>query len=338
MFKKDNDLFVIAEIGGNHEGNFDYAKHLLAEAIESGAHAVKFQIYRADKIVSPVEGSDRNAHFKKFELKDEQFFELANIAKSAEVQFLASLWDSDSLATYDPILPMHKVGSGDLTNYPLLISLVRTGKPIIISTAMATLEEVNDTVAFVESVDPAIVSDGRLCIMHCVAMYGEPKDEFAELGAITALRDAFPGVPIGYSDHTIGTYACELAVALGVRTFEIHFTDDKTREFRDHQLSVTKDEMQEFIANARRAITLMGRGVKAPVESIETPERIQQFRRAVYFKRDLPAGHQVCEEDIVTLRPNVGIDARKFSSLLGRKLRVDKRAYEALAEEEFETT
>jgi N,N'-diacetyllegionaminate synthase len=134
--------FIIAEIGGNHEGNFDYAKKLLCDAADSGAHAVKFQTYVGDKIVSKVEGETRNKHFKKFELSNEQWLELIDLAQKEGIMFMSSVWDLDSLELVDPHVSVHKIGSGDLTNYPLIEKILAKEKPTLFSTAMATMEEV----------------------------------------------------------------------------------------------------------------------------------------------------------------------------------------------------
>ncbi|MCB0317153.1 MAG: N-acetylneuraminate synthase family protein [Bdellovibrionales bacterium] len=330
-FINSNEVFIIAEIGGNHEGDFNYAKKLLNEAIDSGAHAIKFQIYQGDKIVSKVEGPDRNKHFKKFELGYEQYKTLAKLAKDAGMHFMASLWDSDAIETFDPLIDIHKVGSGDFTNFPLLKKLANTNKPLILATAMCNLDDIRQTLNFIDSINPNLRKENKLCLMHCVAMYGDPKDEYAHLAAIKVLQEEFSDIHIGYSDHTLGNYACELAIAMGSRVIEVHFTDDKTREFRDHHLSITKDEMRDLLEKSKKIISLLGDFKKEPVQEIETKERIADFRRAVYLTKDVVAGTKITEEMLTTLRPNKGIDARSFYNLIGKKLIRDVNAYEALS-------
>lgn len=331
-------VFVIAEIGGNHEGDFDYARRLCSAATESGADAVKFQTYRADRIVSAVESPERHAHFKKFELSYEQFKELAEIVTGRGKIFMSSLWDTESLRELDSIIPIHKVGSGDVTNWPLLRALARTNKPLIISTAMSTLEEIRECVAFVRESNPALLTAGKLALLHCVAMYGEPKDEYAHLSAMRTLQEAFPDLPIGYSDHTVGTYACEVAASMGAQILEIHFTDDTQRAFRDHALSVTKEELTVLRERLDRIESLLGSPNKTPVANIETPERIREFRRALYLTRDCAKGTTIDGSVLTTLRPNIGIDARRYFDFVGRKLRVSRKAFEHLREEDFEPT
>jgi len=332
----DKEIFVIAEIGGNHEGDFEYAKKLLADAADSGAHAVKFQTYTPDKIVSKVENEVRNKHFGKFALSDEQFIELAELAKKKGIMFMSSIWDLDSLEVLDKYIEVHKVGSGDITNYPMLKALALKNKPLIIATAMSNLDEVRETVEFIRSVNPKLIEERKLVLLQCVAMYGEPKDEYAQLAVIETYRNEFPDVVIGYSDHTKGIFAAQHAVAMGARVLEIHFTDDKTREFRDHHFSVTKEEMRELMNNINRYEVMSGSSVKKPVLPIEDENRIWEFRRSCYFKVDMNAGETVSEENLTTLRPNKGIDARKYYELIGKKLKIDKKAFEALDYDDFE--
>jgi N,N'-diacetyllegionaminate synthase len=331
-----DEVFIIAEIGGNHEGNFEYAKKLLMDAASTGVHAVKFQTYKADKIVSKVENEARHKHFKKFELTLDQYKELAALAKKHKVMFMSSLWDEDAIADLGPYMTIHKVGSGDLTNYPLLEIIAKKNKPLIMSTAMTTLEEVKHAVDFINKVNPSLIKERKLVLLHCVAMYGEPKDEFANLQAMRVLQHAFPYIPIGYSDHTAGVYACELAIGMGASVIEKHFTDDKTREFRDHHLSANVEEMKNLVQKAKQIKKILGHHHKKPVESIETPERIKEFRRAVYLKQDAKKGTKLAKAMLITLRPNVGIDARKFYDVLGKKLKKDKKALEAIFEEDLE--
>jgi len=330
-------VFIIAEIGSNHEGNFEYAKKLLSDAVKCGVDAVKFQIYKGDKIVSKIESSERYNHFKRFELTDDEFIELAKLAEKKGILFMSSLWDIDAVHKFDPYLKIHKVGSGDLTNYPILEVIAKKNKPIILSTAMSTLEEIKDAVNFISMVNSNLIKNKKLILMHCVAMYGNPRDEYANLLSIRKLQDEFPNFIIGYSDHTRGIYACELAIAMGAKVIEKHFTDDKSREFRDHHIAADLEEMKELVKKARRIETLLGKYEKKPIEEIETPERIKEFRRAVYLKKDASAGTILTKENLITLRPNVGIDARRFYSILGKRLKKNKKAFEAIYEEDLES-
>ncbi|MCA9136339.1 MAG: N-acetylneuraminate synthase family protein [Planctomycetales bacterium] len=329
--------FVIAEIGGNHEGNFDYAIKLLHDAVEAGADAVKFQTYTPDRIVSKVESPERHKHFGRFALTLDQYISLAQECHRNGVQFMSSIWDMESVDALDEYIEVHKVGSGDLTNYPLLKRLVNTGKPIAIATAMANLSEVQETVAYLDSIDKKLISDGRLCVMHCVAMYGDPRDEYTNLRAIETLRRHLDDqIVIGYSDHTMGNVAVTAAVCMGARVIETHFTDDNTREFRDHHFAHTKESLAEFIEFCMRRELMLGDGIKQPVYKVETPRRIWEFRRACYLKRDMKAGEVLGTEDLTTLRPFEGIDARHYDDLIGKKLVRDVNAFQRLRWDDFE--
>jgi N-acetylneuraminate synthase/N,N'-diacetyllegionaminate synthase len=335
-----NDLpnpFLIAEIGGNHEGSLARAVELTQFAASSGAHAVKFQAYRPDGIVNRVLNPERNMHFKKFSLKPSEYVQLAQLCHSLGVEFMASLWDYEYVELLDPYIRVHKVGSGDLTNRPLLEILAKKNKSLCIATAMATMTEVADMVRFIDDVNPDLRESGHLCVMHCVAMYGEPLDRYANMGAIETLRQGLPSkVVIGYSDHTVGTTAIEIAVCMGAQIIEVHFTDDPKRDFRDHHLSKTRKELIEFIQFCERRKKMLGSGKKEPVSEIETEERIREFRRGVFLNRNMEAGEVISQEDLTTLRPNVGIGAVDFSLVVGRRLCVNKNALEPLSWHDFE--
>lgn len=331
------DPFVIAEIGGNHEGDFGRALALARAAAEAGAHAVKFQAYRPEGLVNVRLSPDRSAHFGRFALQPRDYETLAKECERLGVEFMASLWDEEFAEALGPFVKINKVGSGDLTNYPLVARLAATGKPLCVATAMATLEEVRALVRFVDEVAPDLRRDGKLCVMHCVATYGSPRDEYANLGAISTLRAALPeDVVVGYSDHTTGTVALELAVGMGARVIEAHFTDDPTREFRDHALSKTSEELKRFLGFCARRSRMIGHGRKEPVSDVETEARIREFRRGVYFSRDMTAGETASPENLVTLRPREGIEAAEYYSVLGRRLRRPKQRLEPLEWRDFE--
>ncbi len=328
--------FIIAEIGGNHEGSLGYAKELVIQAAESGADAVKFQTYFPEKIVSKIEDPDRYKHFSRFSLPIENYIELAELAKENNIMFMSSIWDPESVRALDDFIDIHKVGSGDITNYPLIREIISTGKPLIISTAMSTMREVDDTVKFIESARPDYANSNKLAILQCVAMYGQPKEEYANLSVITSLLQRFPNHTVGYSDHTLGNFAANIAVALGATILEVHFTDDKSREFRDHHISLTKEELIELRKNIHKTLTLLGEGEKIPVKEVETLERISEFRRSCYLKYDCQPGDLITEENLTTLRPNKGIDSRDYFKLLDKKLLVNKKAFEAIYWEDVE--
>jgi len=334
-FRGKNGVFIIAEIGGNHEGDFEYAKRLLQLASETGADAVKFQIYTADTLVNRFESPERYHHFKRFELTYEQYIELAEMAKELGIMFMASIWNREALEILNPYISIYKIGSGDLNTYEMIEATARTGKSIILSCGLATIEDIEDVIKYIESLDASYIRDKKLCLLQCTSMYPIPDCE-ANLNSMLLIRER-TGLPVGYSDHTVGSYACEIAAAMGAQVIEKHFTDRREgKEFRDHKISMTRDEMREFIAKIRQIKELQGVYDKRVMPSEIESGHLISFRRAVYLRRDLRAGMVLRRGDIISLRPNVGIDGRDYFNVLGKKLKVDKKAYGRLSWDELE--
>jgi len=328
-FKSKNDVYIIAEIGGNHEGDFEYAKKLTNLAIESGVDAIKYQIYTGDSLVNSKYDPDRNKHFKKFELTKEQYLYLAKMCKEANVTFMASVWDVEAFDWIDKYMPIYKVGSGDMTAYNLIKKMVLTGKPIILSTGLATLDEVKDVVKFVESIDKSYISEKKLALLQCTSMYPIP-DEDANLNVILTYKKEF-NLTIGYSDHTIGMEAVEIAVAMGAEIIEVHFTDSReNKTFRDHKVSATKDEIQALIKKIKKIKTLQGSFDKKPTKSEIESGHVKSFRRGIYAKHDIKKAKIINEEDLITLRPLVGIGAEEFYNIIETKAKKDFEKLESL--------
>jgi N-acetylneuraminate synthase/N,N'-diacetyllegionaminate synthase len=320
---------LIAEIGGNHEGNFDYAQRLTELAIESGADYVKFQLYRGDTLVSPAEAPDRNAHFKKFELTQEQHLQLAAQCASTGVGYMASVWDLEMLDWIDAHLPIYKIGSGDLTAYPVIREFALRGKPIILSTGLATLNEVLDSVAFLQDVNPRYKSPDSLALLQCTSMY-PIEDKDANIRVMDSLRQR-TGLTVGYSDHTIGSLALLTAAARGAQILEFHFTDEREgKTFRDHKVSLTRDEVLDLCGQLDRIRDMLGDGIKRPLPCEVESGHVTSFRRGVYCSKRLLAGELVQHQDLVVLRPNHGIDARRYDDLSGEKAAHDIPAFAAL--------
>lgn len=320
---------LIAEIGGNHEGNFEYAKQLCQLAIDSKADYVKFQIYTGDTLVSPVESPDRNNHFKKFELTKEQHIELAEMVLAAGRKYTASIWDLSVMEWIDPYMDIYKIGSGDLTAYPVIKAIAQKKKPIIISTGLATEKEVLDTVAFIQSCDAMYNKPENLAVLQCTSMYPiEYKD--ANLSVMMKLKE-LTGLAIGYSDHTTDNRAMQYAYAMGAEILEFHFTDTKEgKVFRDHKVSLTKEEVWKLIEELEIIAQLKGSFKKEPTAiELETNHTVS-FRRAVYFGKDVEPGHTVEEADLVYLRPNHGVDARAYEALIGKKVTKSIKAFEKI--------
>jgi N,N'-diacetyllegionaminate synthase len=317
-YKSKNHIFVIAEIGGNHEGDFAYAKELTRLAAESGVDAVKFQIYTGNTLVNVKQDQERNKHFKKFELKQQQYIELAEYCQKLGVMFMASVWNYDAFAYIDPYIQIYKVGSGDLTAYNFISRMVKTGKPIILSTGLATLDEALASVKFIERLDESYLTDNKLALLQCTSMYPIP-DEDANLNVMHTFLER-TGLPVGYSDHTVGMLAVEVAVSMGANIIEMHFTDSREgKQFRDHKVSATKDEIINFIDKVGRIKTLQGSFEKKPTPSEIKADHRRSFRRAVYPVRDIPKGFLLSDKDLITLRPCHGVGAESFYDMCGTK-------------------
>ncbi|QDM17976.1 N-acetylneuraminate synthase family protein [Tardiphaga sp. vice278] len=330
---KANPVLFIAEIGGNHEGDFAYAQQLLQLGLESGADIIKFQIYSGDTLVSSLERPDLNKHFKRFELSAEQYIALAEACIAGGAMFMASVWNAAAIDRVDRYIPIHKVGSGDLTCTPLIRKLVQTGKPIILSTGLSSLAEIEATVRFVEKTDPAYISERKLALLQCTSSYPCP-DEDVHLLAMETLKSEF-GLPVGFSDHSIGSLAVEAAVAMGAEIIEKHFTDTRDgKEFRDHKVSLTRDELRELLPRLRRIVTLRGSAKKHLTVAESDAAHQLSFRRAIYPARDIAAGEVFSEDNLTVLRPAHGLAADRFDEIVGKVARRALKAHEALREED----
>ena len=335
-FSGKNGPLLIAEIGGNHEGNFEYAKKLTQLAIDSGADYVKFQIYTGNSLVSSLESPDRNKHFKKFELSQEQHIELAQMVIGAGLKYTSSVWDIEAMSWIDEFISLYKIGSGDLTAYPVIKKTAETGKPIIISTGISTEAEVLETVNFIQKVNPKYKSKDMLAVLQCTSMYPINSSD-AHLSVMQRLKEK-TGLTIGYSDHTEGSKALSYAVAMGAEVLEFHFTDDRSgKEFRDHKVSLTCAEVQKLIEEIRLIKSLKGDSIKKPVDIELSNGHDKSFRRAVYPKVHINAGEMLTEENLTVLRPNHGIDAREYFNLIGKKAKVKLEKHQKLDWSLFES-
>jgi len=318
---------LIAEIGGNHEGDFDYALRLLDLALESDADVIKFQVYKGDTLVSRVESSARNQHFKKFELNISQYLELARRVEAGGKIFMASVWDLDMIDALDVHMPIYKIGSGDLTAYPLLREFAHRSKPMVVSTGLATADEVAASVKFIRAANPVYRDPSFLAVLQCTSMYPISVSD-ANLAVMGELK-ARLATTVGYSNHTEGMRALEIAYAMGAEVMEFHFTDAREgKSFRDHKVSLTAPEVHQLQARLREITVLRGDGAKQPLP-VEG-DHVVSFRRAVYPRIALAEGTLLTADNLTVLRPNHGIDARDFDKVVGRHLRCAVDAHQKL--------
>jgi N,N'-diacetyllegionaminate synthase len=317
-FDTDERVFIVAEIGNNHEGDFDLAVAMLKAAARSGADAVKFQTFRTQDYVSPADPA-RTARLRKYELSCEQFGELARIAHEEHVIFISTPLDLASVRCLDPLVPAYKIASGDNTFWPLIEAIAATGKPIIMSAGLSELAELRHGKQLIEGVwQKRGVTKAELAVLHCVTSYPTPPEQ-ANIQAIATMHRALGGT-IGYSDHTIGTDACILAVAMGARIIEKHFTLDKQlSDFRDHQLSAEPAELADLVARVRAAEAMMGDGERTPRPCERELEAM--VRRSIVAARDLPIGTRVSMDDLSWVRPATGLSPGNESKIVGRRLR-----------------
>lgn len=307
---------VVAEIGANHEGDLAVAKRMIREAAQAGADAVKFQTYQAEKIIARTE-QERFAHFQHLALPAEAFADLAAEAQARKVLFLSTPFDLDAVELLDPLVPAFKIASGDITCLPLIERIAHTGKPIFLSTGMATLEEIAaalNAIRTAAEVGPDTLRE-RVVLLHCVSSYPTAPEE-ANLRAMLTLRKTF-GLPVGYSDHTVGILACLAAASLGACVLEKHFTLDKSRRtLRDHQLSADANDLTELTAAVKCVAAMLGSGVKAPMPS-EEANRVT-MRRSVAARVDIKTHEVLSERHLTVLRPATGVPPSELATLIGQ--------------------
>ncbi len=307
-------VLIVAEIGNNHEGSHALAEEMIGRAAEAGVDAVKLQTFRTEDYVSR-ENPVRFAQLKAFELTGGQLEALHQTARQEGLIFLSTPFDLGSAELLNPLVPAFKIASGDNTFYPLLETVAGFGKPMILSGGLADVRQLRFSKAVVESVWAGQGADPGLAVLHCVTSYPVAPEE-ANLGAIAHLRSELD-CTVGYSDHTLGIEACVLAVALGARILEKHFTLDKHfSEFRDHQLSADPPEMAELVRRVRQATLLLGDGIKVPQPGEEALAEV--VRRSIVARRDLPSGARITWADISWVRPAGGLAPGQEARLLGR--------------------
>jgi len=331
-FDLENKVLIVAEIGNNHEGNFEIAKELVRQAAASGVAAVKFQTFSTEYFTSRSDPA-RFARLKSFELSHEQFTELAELARSLGLLFISTPLDLGSAAFLDPIVDAFKIASGDNDYYPLLADVAGRNKPLIISTGASDLPQVSRTVRFVADQWKKNAAPGQLALLHCVSSYPVPIEQ-ANLLAIPFLAENF-AYPIGYSDHTRGIEAALLAVALGARLIEKHFTlDQQFSDFRDHQLSADPAEMRTLVQAVAQASLMLGKFEKR-IQPCEEP-LTTAIRRSIVAGADLPAGHRLAFADLTWIRPAGEFGPGDEDQLIGKVLKRAVRFGEQLGRADVE--
>jgi N-acetylneuraminate synthase len=329
-------VLVVAEAGVNHNGSQSRALKLVDAAAAAGADAVKFQTFEASRLAAasaPLSGYQRAgtkaesqvAMLRDLELPREAFAELAQRSKKRKLLFLSTPFDEASADLLEELeVPAFKVGSGDLTNTPFLRSLAGRGRPILLSTGMATLEEVAEAVEAVRA-----GGNPGLALLHCVSSYPAPPEQ-ANLLAIDTLRREFD-LPVGYSDHTLGLAVSLGAVARGASVVEKHFTLDRRLQGPDHALSLEPHKLAELVTGIRAVEVALGDGEKRPQPAEEENRTV--VRRSLVAARNLEAGERVGPGDVAIKRPGGGLAPSELDRVVGAELARPIAADEPFAEE-----
>lgn len=309
------DVVLIAEIGTNHEGDRAAASRLVRLAAQAGADAVKFQSFTPSRFVS-ADDPERLARVTRVVLDEKAHRELAAEATALGVAFFSSAISEDVVPLLAECGQAIKIASGDLTFEPVIRAAARSGKPVLLSTGIGTVEEIDNAVAWVaDEVGDELAE--RLVLMHCVAAYPAPIDQ-ANVRAVPFLADRY-GVPVGYSNHVLGIDACLAAVALGATVVETHFTDQKEgRTFRDHAMSCDPGDLARLKAQMTAIRSSLGRYGKTRMPC-ELP-LLYAARKGVVAARDLPEGCVLQRSDLMFARPGDEFPASEVGTLVGRKL------------------
>jgi N,N'-diacetyllegionaminate synthase len=316
-FDLQERVFVVAEIGNNHEGSYALAEEMIGLASETGVDAVKFQTFIPGHYVSSDQ-TERLQRLRRFALTAEQFRSLAGFANARGVQFFSTPFDLASADVLAAFCPAIKISSGDNNFFPLIERVASFGLPIILSTGVADLSDIDEVRKRIIGVWSSQNHSGELVLLHCVSSYPTPI-EAANLAAIRTLSQKFGDCTVGYSDHTLGIEAAVLSVGLGARIIEKHFTLRKDySDFRDHQLSADPAEMAELVRRVRLAEQLLGDGKKQRA-TVEEPIRIA-IRRSIAASRHLPAGATLGWDDLTWVRPGGGLAPGEEARALGRTL------------------
>lgn len=320
---------LLAEIGNNHEGDPVLALEMVAAAAEAGVDAVKIQVINPERLINRSQ-AERIAQLSRFRLPRPVLSKMADLAKEKGVLFIASAFDLESLGSIAELVDAFKIASGDLDFRLLLSRSARMGKPIILSTGMGTLQEIQTAL---HTINANLPNGHRLAqtvaLLHCVSLYPTPLKE-ANLRAIETLRATFD-LTVGYSDHTLGIEAALISLALGARIIEKHFTLDKTRtSFRDHALSADPDDLRRLAAVVRNFDDLLGSGEKKP--SAAERESSTAARRSIVAARDLSPGTRLTLDDLDYVRPQRGLSPLVVDALVGRVVRSPLKAHDVILE------
>lgn len=317
-------VLVIAEAGVNHNGNMELARQLIEAAADSGADIVKFQTFQANQLATV--NADKASYQKStkdnvknqqmmlspLELSPIQHRQLINYCEKLNIEFLSTAFDDPSINLLNTLnLKRFKIPSGEITNLPYLRRIGGLGKPLILSTGMANLGEIE---AAIEVLEKAGSSRNRITVLHCTTEYPAPFDE-VNLRAMQTIANAFD-VAVGYSDHTAGTSIPIAAIALGATVIEKHLTLDTSMEGPDHRSSLEPDQFKEMINSIRAIEQALGDGIKRPTASEMT--NLPIVRKSLVAARSIKAGESFTIDNITAKRPGTGVSPMRWDEFLGQ--------------------
>ncbi|MCR4617420.1 MAG: N-acetylneuraminate synthase [Lachnospiraceae bacterium] len=317
-----NNVVIIAEAGVNHNGRLDLALKLVDAAAEAGADYVKFQTFKSNKLTvkeapkaeyqkqTTDSAETQQDMLKRLELTDEMHRTIKNHCDKKGIKFLSTPFDTDSLEYLVELgVDCIKLSSGDITNYELLRAVGKTGKDVILSTGMSTMEDVEDAFKVLKR-----FGTQRIILLHCNTQYPTPFSD-VNLRAMLSLKEKF-GCDVGYSDHTLGTEVPVAAVAMGASVIEKHFTLDKTMDGPDHKASLEPGELKSMVSQIRNIEMALGTGDKTPSDSEKGNMKVA--RKSIVAKCDISEGECFTEENITAKRPGSGISPMKWDNLIGK--------------------
>ena len=340
---KTNHVLIIAEAGVNHNGDLEKALALVDAAAQAGADYVKFQTFKADKIVNRSaqkadyqkknmqgESDTQYEMLKKLEMGDDWYSVLMDRCNEKGIHFLSTGFDVDSIDFLNKLeIPFYKIPSGELTNKPYLQHIAQKGKDIILSTGMANLQEVKDAVEVIEKEG---IKRENITVLHCNTEYPTPMEDVNLLAMKHMALEL--GVKVGYSDHTLGIEVPIAAVALGACVIEKHFTLDRALPGPDHAASLEPDELKAMVAGIRNIEkAIAGSGIKEPSESEK--KNIAIARKSIHVNKSLPKGSIVGVDDIIALRPGDGISPMHVEQVVGKELQKDVESFQKLSLEDL---
>ena len=315
-------VLIIAEAGVNHNGDINLARQLVDKAKEAGADIIKFQTFKLDSIVSKfAEMADyqkdnigivesQKEMLKKITLPYEAFLELYKYCNKKEIQFLSTPFDIGSIHFLNDMVPFWKIPSGEVTNYPYLVEIAKTGKPVIMSTGMCELQEIDEAIKVLKTNGTSDIT-----LLHCNTQYPTPYKD-VNLRAMETLRNRYK-VKVGYSDHTKGIEVPIAAVALGAEVIEKHFTLDKNLPGPDHKASLEPNELAAMVSSIRNIEEALGSPIK--IVSDSERENIAIARKSIVAAKNIKKGEVLTVDNLTTKRPGTGLSPMRWNDVLGSK-------------------